>query len=83
MAVEAAPCAEMEEHLGYGKHEARGRGSGNSRNGLSRKTLKGDHGAVEIETPRDRNQVVVKSTYQGSGTEETARDRGTASDHPG
>ena len=29
--------------------------SGNSRNGYNRKTLKGDHGAIEIETPRDRN----------------------------
>lgn len=55
MAVEAALGAEMEAHLGYEKHEARGRGSGNSRNGYSRKTLKGDHGAVEIDTPRDRN----------------------------
>jgi transposase-like protein len=55
MAVEAALGAEMEEHLGYGKHEARGRGTGNSRNGHSHKTLKGDHGEVEIDTPRDRN----------------------------
>ena len=55
MAVEAALGAEMEAHLGYEKHEARGRGTGNSRNGYSRKTLKGDHGEVEIDTPRDRN----------------------------
>lgn len=55
LAVEAALGAEMDEHLGYEKHEARGRGTGNSRNGRSRKTLKGDHGEVEIETPRDRN----------------------------
>ena len=55
MAVEAALGAEMEAHLGYEKHDARGRGTGNSRNGYSRKTLKGDHGEVEIETPRVRN----------------------------
>jgi transposase-like protein len=55
MAVEAALGAEMGEHLGYEKHDARGRGTGNSRNGYSRKTLKGDHGEVEIETPRVRN----------------------------
>ena len=55
MAVEAALGAEIEEHLGYGKHEFKGRGSGNSRNGYSSKILKGDHGEVEIETPRDRN----------------------------
>jgi transposase-like protein len=29
--------------------------SGNSRNGTSGKTLKGDFGEVEIEVPRDRN----------------------------
>jgi len=45
----------MEEHLGYTKHSSSGRNSGNSRNGSSRKTLKGDHGEVEIKTPRDRN----------------------------
>jgi len=55
MAVEAALGAELDEHLGYSKHESRGRGSGNSRNGFSRKTLKGDHGEVEIDTPRDRD----------------------------
>jgi len=41
--------------LGYAKHDPKGRGSGNSRNGLSRKRLKGDHGEIEIETPRDRD----------------------------
>ena len=55
MTVEAALGAEMEEHLGYTKHSSSGRNSGNSRNGSSRKTLKGDHGEVEIKTPRDRN----------------------------
>jgi len=47
--VEAALGAEMETHLGYGKHEASGRGSGNSRNGHSSKTLKGSHGSIEIQ----------------------------------
>lgn len=55
LAVEAALGAELDDHLGYEKHEAKGRGTGNSRNGRSRKTLKGDHGEVEIDTPRDRN----------------------------
>jgi transposase-like protein len=53
--VEAALGGEIDDHLGYSKHEARGRGTGNSRNGYSRKTLKGDHGEFEIDTPRDRN----------------------------
>jgi transposase-like protein len=55
MAVEAALGAELDDHLGYSKHEPKGRGSGNSRNGYSRKMLKGDHGEVEIDTPRDRD----------------------------
>ena len=42
LAVEAALGAELDEHLGHGKHEARGRGTGKSRNDHSRKTLKGD-----------------------------------------
>lgn len=55
MTVEAALGAEMEQHLGYEKHALDGRNSGNSRNGNSRKVLKGTHGEVRIDTPRDRN----------------------------
>jgi hypothetical protein len=32
-----------------------GRGSGNSRNGKTTKTLKGEFGEIELDTPRDRN----------------------------
>jgi transposase-like protein len=53
--LEALLELEMEEHLGYPKHDPAGRGSGNSRNGASGKTLRGDFGQIEIETPRDRN----------------------------
>ena len=53
--LERAMQAEMAEHLGYEKHDPAGDNSGNSRNGLSRKTLKGDFGELELETPRDRN----------------------------
>jgi len=53
--LEAFLELEMEEHLGYAKHDPEGRGSGNSRNGASGKTVRGDFGAVDIETPRDRN----------------------------
>ena len=52
--LERAMGAELSNHLGYEKHESTGRGSGNSRNGKSRKTVQGDFGAVEIEVPRDR-----------------------------
>lgn len=53
--VEAALRAEMDNHLGYDKHDPEGHHSGNSRNGYSSKTLKGDHGEIDIQTPRDRN----------------------------
>jgi putative transposase len=46
---------EMAEHLGYEKHDAAGDNSGNSRNGSSGKTMKGDFGELPIEVPRDRN----------------------------
>jgi transposase-like protein len=52
---EALLEVEMEEHLGYAKYAPEGRGSGNSRNGSTAKTIRGDFGEVEIETPRDRN----------------------------
>jgi len=55
MTVEAALNSEMEEHLGYTKNSPQGHNTGNNRNGHSRKRLIGDHGEVEIETPRDRN----------------------------
>ena len=47
--------AELAQHLGYAKNEPEGRGSGNNRNGRSRKQVQGDFGEVEIEVPRDRN----------------------------
>lgn len=52
--LERAMGAELSNHLGYEKHDSAGWGSGNSRNGTSRKTVQGDFGAVEIEVPRDR-----------------------------
>src|SRR5665213_1959982 len=53
--LERAMQAEMTEHLGYEKHDPSGHNSGNSRNGATTKTLKGDFGEVALETPRDRN----------------------------
>jgi putative transposase len=45
----------MEAHLGYPTHSPAGHHSGHRRNGYGSKSLKGDHGVLEIETPRDRN----------------------------
>ncbi len=52
--VERALQAELTTHRGYEKHAAEGRLSGNSRNGVSSKQLKGNFGEVDIEVPRDR-----------------------------
>src|SRR5580698_6125897 len=52
--VERALQAELTTHLGYEKHDPEGHNSGNSRNGVSSKRLKGEFGTVEIEVPRDR-----------------------------
>src|ERR1700692_4847988 len=52
--LERALAAEMTDHLGYEKHDPAGHHRGNTRNGKSPKTLKGDFGELELETPRDR-----------------------------
>ena len=53
--MERALEAELAHHLGYEKHDPAGYNSGNSRNGSTPKTVKGEFGEVKIETPRDRN----------------------------
>ena len=53
--AERALAAEMDEHLGYSKHEVSGKNSGNSRNGKSAKTVRSVHGDIELDVPRDRN----------------------------
>ena len=45
---------EMEGHLGYEKHSAKGNNTGNNRNGKSKKLIQSTHGPIEIEVPRDR-----------------------------
>lgn len=52
---EAMLEGEMAVHLGYPKHDKAGHHSGNSRNGYSSKTLKGELGELPIAIPRDRN----------------------------
>ena len=54
-AIERVMAAELEDHLGYSKHSQEGHNTGNSRNGHTRKTIKGDFGEVDIQAPRDRN----------------------------
>lgn len=50
--VETALNAELDDHLGYSKHEPTD--TANSRNGFTSKTLQTESGQFEVETPRDR-----------------------------
>ena len=70
--LERALRGELTEHLGYVKHDPAGDNSGNRRNGVTRKTLKGDFGELELETPRDRNgefepQIIQKNQTRWTG----------------
>ena len=47
--IEHALQAEMTEHLGHGKNQLIANTTGNTRNGRSQKTLKGDFGELPIE----------------------------------
>ena len=44
----------MTEHLGYERNAPEGRGSGNSRNGTTAKTVTTEIGQVDLDVPRDR-----------------------------
>jgi putative transposase len=70
--LERAMSAELTEHVGYEKHDPAGNNSGNSRNGSSKKKLKGEFGVFELETPRDRNgsfepKIIAKSQTRFTG----------------
>lgn len=73
--LERAMSAEMSAHLGYDKHDPAGHNSGNSRNGASAKTVKGEFGEMEVQTPRDRNatfepQILKKHQTRFDGFDE-------------
>jgi putative transposase len=53
--VERALDAEMDNHLGYTKHDPKGNNSGNSRNGRGKKSVVLDSDEVQLTPPRDRN----------------------------
>jgi putative transposase len=46
--LERGMSAELTEHVGYEKHDPAGNNSGNSRNGSSKKKLKGEFGEFEL-----------------------------------
>jgi putative transposase len=73
--LEAALEAEMDEHLGYDKHDPAGRDGGNSRNGRRAKTLLTEVGPVEVSVPRDRDgsfapMIVPKRARRLGGVED-------------
>ena len=73
--VERALQAEMEVHLGHGKNEPVANAAGNTRNGKSRKTLKGEFGELPVEIPRDRHgsfepQLIPKHQTRWNGFDE-------------
>ncbi len=75
MTVEAALKSEMSFHLGYDKNQPVESNNGNNRNGYSTKILKGDHGEIELQTPRDRDgtftpQLVRKRQTRITGMDE-------------
>ncbi len=70
--VEKALEAELTEHLGHDRHQTVANTSGNTRNGKSKKTLKGEFGELPIEVPRDRKgsfepQLIPKHQTRWAG----------------
>jgi transposase-like protein len=75
MVIEGALEGELDDHLGYGKHDPEGRDGGNSRNGRRAKTVITDTGPVEISVPRDRDssfepKIVAKRQRRLTGVDE-------------
>jgi putative transposase len=64
--------AELTAQLGYEPYEAKGRNSGNSRNGHYRKTVRTSNGETEVVVPRDRNgafEPSILKKYQANTNE--------------
>src|SRR5690606_14967824 len=73
--LERGLAAELSEHLGYEKGDPAGRGSPNSRNGTTPKTLATEVGDVALATPRDRAgtfepRLVPKGARRAGGLDE-------------
>ena len=73
MVVEGALEGELDDYLGYGKHEPSGRNGGNSRNGHRAKTVLTDTGPVAFTVPRGRDasfepKIVAKRQRRLTGS---------------
>jgi len=67
MTVEAALKSEMNFHLGYDKNQPT--------DGYSTKILKGDHGEIELQTPRDRDGTFTPQLVKKRQTRITGMDK--------
>src|ERR1700744_1336850 len=75
MVIEGALEGELDDHLGYAKHDPAGRDGGNSRNGHRAKTLLTEAGPVGIAVPRDRDasfqpRIVAKRQRRLTGVDD-------------
>jgi len=70
--VEAALNAELDEHLGYERHQASD--NTNSRNGYSSKRLLTEDGAFDVDVPRDRDGSFEPQIVRKHQTRLTAMD---------
>src|SRR5690349_3309094 len=73
--LERGLATELTEHLGYEKGDPAGRGSPNSRNGTTPKTLVSEVGPVPLAVPRDRAgtfepRLVPKGSRRAGGLDE-------------
>ena len=73
--LERGMDAELTDHLGYEKGDPAGRGSGNSRNGATPKTIGTEVGDISLDQPRDRkstfgSKVVPKGARRLGGLED-------------
>lgn len=59
--LERGMRVELSDHLGYEEGDRAGRGSGNSRNGTTGKTVASEVGDIALEQPRDRNSTFASA----------------------
>jgi putative transposase len=72
--VESALEGEMDDHLGYGKHDPAGRNGGNSRNGSRPKTVLTEAGPVETRGAAGSG-VVIRAGDGGEAAAAIVRNR--------
>ena len=73
-AIQTMLEAEIENELGYAKHSIKDKATSNARNGHSKKTVRSEHGNLDLDIPRDRNaefepQIIPKYQREITGIE--------------